>query len=601
VTVEHKRMTPQVATDGGAAPGAVDRGTSVALAGGLVLGALALVLYGVSGYSLGAFALWMAAVGTLAVAFGRMSVPLPAIRAREVLPPVALALALAPLYLVGVYDLPVSVNTDELGVMEAAKTQAQADEFDPFGVTSYFGHAVLLLALWGKLAGLLGGVDVESTRLVHGAFGLLAVAASYAFFRQLLPRGWALVAAGLMGTCHSYVFLSRMALRENTVVLVEVVALALLLHGLRRRHALMTFCGGLVAGLGFYVYFPARGVFPIWLAFMACVALWFRREHHLRMLARFAGVAGAGFALLAVPVSIATLRAPPEWVELQRQALFLLPEGRELGREWTAADSELEGWTNNVRYGLSAFNNTVSDHAWNYVNPGHGFLDPITGVLLWVGVGAVVVGLWRRRDDVRPLLPLTGFVGLWLVLAFAVTKAPNYPRLLVTLPFVAYFATVALRALGELASRRAPRARRVVPGVLIAAVLVANALIASDYVDRERAYGDDIGSTGRFVADHRDVPGIRFFFAGSDEQPYFEFDNESFGPGHLRFFAEDAHLVGGRIEPDLAVAFAEAPPFALFMRRDHWTRIEPALRARHEKGRVENVTPDGRLVAFVSD
>lgn len=57
--------------------------------------------------------------------------------------------------------------------------------------------------------------------------------------------------------------ISRLAMRENTSVLVELVALALLVWRLRRDHVLATFAGGVVAGLGFYVYFPARATFAL--------------------------------------------------------------------------------------------------------------------------------------------------------------------------------------------------------------------------------------------------------------------------------------------------------------------------------------------------
>ncbi len=36
---------------------------------------------------------------------------------------------------------------------------------------------------------------------------------------------------------------------------------------------------------------------------------------------------------------------------------------------------------------------------------------------------------------------------LWLSFAFLINKAPNYTRLLITLPFVAYFVAVATRFL----------------------------------------------------------------------------------------------------------------------------------------------------------
>ena len=40
---------------------------------------------------------------------------------------------------------------------------------------------------------------------------------------------------------------------------------------------------------------------------------------------------------------------------------------------------------------------------------------------------------------------LGGFLSLWLSFAFLVNKAPNYTRLLITLPFVAFLVTEAVR------------------------------------------------------------------------------------------------------------------------------------------------------------
>ena len=53
----------------------------------------------------------------------------------------------------------------------------------------------------------------------------------------------------------------------------------------------------------------------------------------------------------------------------------------------------------NAKNGLGAFNNTVVDHGWIYQNNGHGFVDPLTGILLWLGVGVVGIGLVALRAD----------------------------------------------------------------------------------------------------------------------------------------------------------------------------------------------------------
>ena len=73
-----------------------------------------------------------------------------------------------------------------------------------------------------------------------------------------------------------------------------------------------------------------------------------------------------------------------------------------------------------MKYGLGTFNSKVVDHGWIYVNYGHGFVDPLTGIVLWLGVAIVGLGLIRRRrEDEGALLMLGGFLVLWLSFAFA--------------------------------------------------------------------------------------------------------------------------------------------------------------------------------------
>src|SRR5439155_23474729 len=109
----------------------------------------------------------------------------------------------------------------------------------------------------------------------------LGIAISYALFRQILPRWWAVMASCVLGLSHSYLMISRLAMRENTAVLAEVAAFALLLWGLRRDNELATFLGGVVAGLGFYVSYPSRAAFPIWLALLVGLAVFYRTRFTL--------------------------------------------------------------------------------------------------------------------------------------------------------------------------------------------------------------------------------------------------------------------------------------------------------------------------------
>ena len=166
--------------------------------------------------------------------------------------------------------------------------------------------------MFGKLAQLIGDIDLATIRLVHGAFGLMAIVASYALFRQLLPRRWAVFAAIVLGLSHSFFMFSRMAYWVNIPVLLEVVALALLLQGLRREAMAPTFLGGRGRSRLLRVL-PGSSTHLVWLVFLFCLAAFFRKDWPLSKLSRFGLVAATGFVLMVGPIFIAERQAPPEW------------------------------------------------------------------------------------------------------------------------------------------------------------------------------------------------------------------------------------------------------------------------------------------------
>ncbi len=578
------------------------------LAAGCALGLTSLVVYMASGYGTVMLVLWLAGLALIVAAYATAGERAPRPRAADALAAAGLVVAFAPLYLARVYGWPRQVNSDEVSVMTNSKLYASLDGVDLFGVSDYLGHPVALLVAFGKLGGLLGGVELLHMRILHGAIGLAVIAASYLLFRQIVPRSWAIAAACVVGVSHSLLMISRMALRENTSVLMEVVALALLLRGIKHDHRLSSFLGGVAAGAGFYVYYPARFTIVIWVVFLVALALAGRSAASLRRIARVGTAAALGFVLVATPILVAEHNAPPEQVGLQRNALMIYPEARKLQQDWVFADTEWEGVRTNFEYGLGAFNNRVTDHSWLYPNEGHGFVDPVTGVLLWIGVLLTVVALVRKRGDPWMLLVLTGFLVLWLSFALVVNKAPNYTRLLVTLPFVALLATVAVRFLGghavRLAGRlRLPRPRAV--GVALAAgllllVAAANLSIARDFVETGRERGDFIGDTGRYVASHRDDPRKTFYIATEDVDPYkyFEWGYPQIWNERLRIFAGDGARVGEVIAPGALAEFEGQPPFAVFMRRELWTEVRDRIVARFAGPRVSNVVPDGSRVVL---
>ena len=572
---------------------------------GLLFGLGSILVYVTTGYGTSMLALWVASFVTLTVYFWSRSAPAPRYPRREVIVPPALMLVFAPLYLAAVHRWPVQVSSDEVAIMDVAQQYAAQPNVDPFGLSTYLARPALLFLAWGDLGELIGGIDLFHMRLLHGAFGLLTIGASYLLFRQLLPRGWAVFAACVLGLSHAFFMISRLAMRENTAVLLEVIALALLLWGLRNDHMLATFLGGFVAGLCFYVYFPARATFPVWMMFLIVLGVLFRSEFPVRRIVSAGLIGAAGFLLMATPVIYAESQAPYVPGSLpQKETLLIYPEARELQARWVFESSVAGGMWKNISWGLTAFNNKIEDHGFIYFNEGHGFVDPLTGIFLWVGVLAVGIRLFRRRGDPGELFALCTFVVLWLSFAFLINKAPNYTRLLITLPFVAYFVAVATRFLAGrvqlLAANWRPqwadRARTSFVGVTIAALAALNLAIAWDFVQDGRKNGEAIGSTGRYIESHRDVPGKKFYLAADDASyKYYSFANSY--SDRLRLFAHDGQ-VGQHIPPEGLNGFKAPPPFAIFMTRALWTVAEQDLMASYPNAQLHDVMPDGSHVVL---
>jgi 4-amino-4-deoxy-L-arabinose transferase-like glycosyltransferase len=573
-----------------------------ALVIGAVCGVSSLLVYRSSGYSTRMLLLWLAGLLGLSAFFWSRSRVLPRISRGDLIGPAALALAFSPIYVLALYRWPVQVSGDEVAIVDVAESYAHPQDVDPFGLSYYLSRPVLLFLAWGKLGELFGGFDLYHMRLLHAVFGLLTIVATYALLRQLLPRGWALFATAVFGSSHAFFMISRLAMRENTAVLVAVVGFALLLWGLRTDHALATFLGGVVAALGFYVYFPARVTMPIWLAFLVLLGLTSRRTFPLRRLVLAGSIALAGFVLMAAPITIAESKIPsiagPSDSEPQKETLMIYADAREKQRQWVFAPTVWEGYKKNVEWGLGTFNNKVADEGFIYHNVGHGFVDPLTGILLWLGVGLLLVRLVRRRADEGVLLAVSGFLILWLSFAFVVNKAPNYTRLLVTLPFVAYLVTEAVRWLAD-RWRSVPRAPAVITAVALIALVSWNLAIAWDFVQKGRREGEPIGSTGRYVTAHSDVPGQKFFItAPGGGWDYFTYGFSTSYEDRLKMFASSDAQVQPAVEPNFLSDFQAQPPFALFLRREAYDQFAPQLVQRYPSGRLRNIVRSGTQVVF---
>jgi hypothetical protein len=208
-------------------------------------------------------------------------------------------------------------------------------------------------------------------------------------------------------------------------------------------------------------------------------------------------------------------------------------------------------------------------------------------------------------EGAAPVVALTGFAILYLTLAFLVTKAPNYQRLLMILPFAAYLAAAGLWSItrfsvGLLSNVATPRRRRMVMdcavALVIALVLAINVSIFRDFTLAGRRDGHEVGSTGRMVAARRYESGHTWILAADKEHPYYFWGEPWWWQGWLGFFAGANQPV--QVIPPAMLDSSVFPTGAtVFASRSVWMKYGPEFRSDHSVTSVTNVVSDGRLLA----
>lgn len=566
---------------------------------GIVLGLLASVGYFFFGYSLlilGLLFLSLFFVGAYFYERGGQNEPL--VTKQDGYALLALLMIFAPLYLASLYRIPWQINTDEVAIMAVMK-RVTSEGRDPLGLSEYFSLPTLPFLLFGWAGECLGGITLAHIRLVHAVSGLLIIALSYLFFIQILPRTAAFCAATLLGANHAFLAISRMAMRENSGLLMEVAAFTLFFIGIKRSSTLLTFLGGAVTGLAFYMYFPGRVTLIIWVLFLAFAPL-LLKDFTFKMSLHRGLISGIGIFIVATPVLLSTLRTVPSSLSYAGEQFLFLPQGQKLQQAWSASATPSEAIEKNILNGLQTFNTPLHDHGYIYPNYGHGFVDPLTGLLIWLGLIVMIFKIRTGKAGLGDVLALVGFCFLYLSFSFLLTKAPHYTRLLIILPFVAYAVVEAIRVFAgclemifsKLDLRTTKYIGPIATGALVMIIVLWNLSIFNDFVQKGLTEGNDVGSTGRYVEARQMFPGYTFYLATSKEYPYY-----SWGEDWLGFF-----VAPGQHSKIFSPAFSSpafgTPPFTLFMNEVLWKKWKLNLQTVYPNLKIHRIKADGSLLAI---
>ena len=320
------------------------------------------------------------------------------------------------------------------------------------------------------------GPTLLAARLTAVYFGLLLIAATYAWTRRAFGAPVALLTAAGLAAGFWPLMTARQALRSIALPALFALAVAVFWRAMAaRRPSLPLFAlAGALLGLTFYTYIPARIMWPA-LPLLAGYE-WARRG------GRRAG-AGRAWRGPLLTLLVAAAVAAPLLLYLAGHPALEVRVGELSAPLRAAAAGDLAPLLANATASLRLFT-IEGDQTWRYNIPGRPFLP---GPLGWLFYAGLLVAGWQavaglRRGAARsgpPGAAAGAFLALvWLLLAFAPVLVTG-PGLSTTQaigaqPVVYLFPALALVAgYGLLAGRGLMGGRRPAAAVALAIVLYA--------------------------------------------------------------------------------------------------------------------------------
>jgi len=377
------------------------------------------------------------------------------------------------------------------------------------------------------------GVSYLSLKIVPVVIGVATVVAVWALGRQAFGSRIALWAAFLIAVSRWHVHYSRMAWEAICLPLFAVGGLALLAYGLRNERLRTTaiVVGATVLSAGLYTYAAYRAVPVIALAFLAATILTAERTLVARRLP----------ALLLGAVIAAAVAAPLAQFAAAQPELYWWRYNEVSLTSYMAYFGTPLPWLDQVgRSALSLHN--VGDELIRHNLPHHPHLDPITGVLLLLGL-ATAVWRWRRFGERLALVWLVVF----LVLAALTRDGPHATRLLGLVPACALLAAVGIESLGSaFAPRLGRRHMQFAAALLVASITAVNAYAYFVLEANHPTADGELNATGRAVCE--------YLRQQDDVVVYFSADIGFWSDGQCFFLAR------GRYEPPQPVRVEDVLP-----------------------------------------
>ena len=305
-------------------------------------------------------------------------------------------------------------------------------------------------------------------RLTATFFGVIFLAASYGWSKQLFSKHVAVLATFALAVGFWPVMISRHMLRTITLPTLLTLALLVFIRAHKKSSWSLTMGAGFLLGLSLYSYIPARA---LWILLPLLAGCWVMTGRYTWPKLKYSALALLTAASVAVPL-FNYLRENPA-AEARIDQLQRPLE--------TALQGDFGPLWQNIRASLELFFLT-GDMAWRYNLAGQPWLGPLSGFLFVAGL-FLAIGYVVQRDRRYAAGALVALA--WLIIGF-VPVGITGPELATTqavglLPVLYIFPALALAQGWQQLSRRVPAGRSIYLLLIAVGYLLMSVQTAQDY------------------------------------------------------------------------------------------------------------------------
>jgi len=477
--------------------------------------------------------------------------------------------------------------------------------FNLFGF-SWQNYPIAGFVVMGWIAKLFGSVDFLTMRLANASVGVFIILPAYIFFRLYFNRFYTFWATLMLVSNPALIALSRYIGFLNYVVLLFIIIHFFLILCIKQKSKFLAFWAGIFLGLSFYIYPVARLMFFAW--FFSFLVWLFKEREQLNIkkeLAIFCVILW-GFTAMAGPIILNTWRSPI--VDTYMENFLIYQEGRQNQMVWFGMPSIRDGILLNITNGIKMFNFPIEDQYNFFRLKERGIIDPVSGVLLWIGFLAVFL---KRRKEIENYLMLYSFLFLWFIFIFIINLTPSFPRILILLPLLIYFITQGLRMAycGLISIKFVRKGLRKIYlksflSLFAAGIIFVNIAAYYTFVwnDLETG-GNDYGKVYRYLDHLKQRKNLKIYYIGHIEneppqQGDLFYDNWSMWYKHL---ATDPNVYKQlKIDEVLSYSNLFKKPFSLVMTGHYWDILKPSLEKKFPELKKRVLLDEYRIIALES-